>query len=171
MNRKRVLFVFIVLALFLSFPAGDLFSQVPEAGADTKEQMKYFRVDKVITVAGTVTAIKSEKSYKSRKNDFIVAYLKDKKTGDQYKIEFSPAWYFNLDIMEGSQIRVTGSKCRISGQQLIMTQSIVFQGGIFHFRDKHGFPLWRGKGRKNLKNDRRYNRKRKRSGGDGKGRH
>lgn len=173
MKQKRTSTDLVCIALCFLALTGVLFSQVPDTkeGAKTDPPIKYFRVDKVITVAGTVTAIKSEKNYDSKKSDFVVAYVNDKKSGEQYKIELSPAWYFNLDIMVGSRVRITGSHNRINGQHLLMTQSLVFQGDIFHFRDKSGFPLWRGKSRKIRENDNRLKRKQKGAGGSGKGKH
>jgi hypothetical protein len=128
-----------------------------------EQQVKYFRVDKVKTIRGEITDIKTEKSY--HKNDFIVIYLKVKeKTGEEiYQVEVSPEWFFAMDLMKGGKIEVTGSYCTIDGQNLMMTQSITFQGEKYEFRDKYGFPLWRGKG-KYMKQGYRGKGKRKRRG-------
>lgn len=188
MKRLR----FILLASLILLLSGSLSAYPPES-------IKYFRVDKVVTVTGEITDIKSEKSY--HKNNFIMVYLKEKKTGQSYKIEVSPDWFFNLDLMKGQRIQVTGSINTVknaplnsentyntsntnntnntnnlnnlnngkeTGQNLIMTQSLVFQGQIFHFRDKSGFPLWRGKGKYYKKSGgrRQQQKGRKRSGGN-----
>jgi hypothetical protein len=128
-----------------------------------EQQVKYFQVDKVKTIRGEITDIKTEKSY--HKNDFIVIYLKVKeKTGEEiYRVEVSPEWFFAMDLMKGGKIEVTGSYSTISGQGLMMTQSITFQGEKYEFRDKYGFPLWRGKG-KFMKQGFRKKGKRKRRG-------
>lgn len=128
-----------------------------------EQQVKYFQVDKVKTIRGEIIDIKTEKSY--HKNDFIVIYLKVKeKTGEEiYRVEVSPEWFFAMDLMKGSKIEVTGSYNTISGQGLMMTQSITFQGEKYEFRDKYGFPLWRGKG-KYMKQGSRGQGKRKRRG-------
>jgi hypothetical protein len=112
-----------------------------------QKQVKYFQVDKVKTIRGEITGIKTEKSY--HKSDFIVIYIKVKeKTGEEtYRVEVSPGWFFAMDLMKGGKIEVTGSYSTISGQGLIMSQSITFQGEKHEFRDKYGFPLWRGKGK------------------------
>jgi hypothetical protein len=178
--------------LWIILPASLFFLLSGALPADAAEAIKYFRVDKVVTVTGEITDIKSEKSY--RKNNFINIYLKEKKTDHLFKIEVSPDWFFNLDLLKGQQIQVTGSVCsmkgnslinentsnvsnlnsvnntkpgKFAGQLLIMTQSLVFQGQIFHFRDKSGFPLWRGKGRQYKSSGHRQQRQkgRKRSGG------
>ncbi len=128
-----------------------------------EQQVKYFQVDKVINIRGEITDIKTEKSY--HRNDFIVIYLKVKeKTGEEiYRVEVSPGWFFAMDLMKGSKIEVTGSYRTIDGQSLMMTQSITFQGEMYEFRDKYGFPLWRGKG-KYMKQGDRDQGKRKRRG-------
>lgn len=128
-----------------------------------EQQLKYFQVDKIKTIRGEVTDIKTEKSY--HRNDFIVIYLKVKgKTGEEiYRVEISPEWFFAMDLMKGSKIEVTGSYCTINDQSLIMTQTITFLGEKYEFRDKYGFPLWRGKG-KYMKQGYRGKGKRKRRG-------
>jgi len=110
-------------------------------------QVKYFQVDTIKTIKGKITDIKTEKNY--QRNDFIVIYLKVKeKTGEEiYRVEVSPGWFFAMDLMKGSKIEVTGSYCASDGQSLMMTQSITFQGEMYEFRDKYGFPLWREKGK------------------------
>lgn len=132
----------------------------------TPENIKYYRVDKIITVTGEITDIKTEKSY--HRSHFIVVYLNEEKTNRVYKIEISPDWYCNLDLVKGQKIQVTGSLNKIGNDDLVMTQSLVFQGKTFHFRDKSGFPLWRGKGRfyKGA-----GQRRRQRRGGGGKRKH
>jgi hypothetical protein len=126
----------IFLTLLLSIKVG-IFAQEP---------IKYYRVDSVKTIKGEVINITSEKSY--HKRDFTVIYLKEKKSGEIYRVEVSPEWFFNMDLMKGSKIEVTGSHCRMEDDtHLLMTRSITFQGEIYQFRDKYGFPLWRGKGK------------------------
>ena len=110
-----------------------------------QKQLRYYRMDTVKTIKGTISAIKNEK--KHRKSSFIILYLKEKANGDSYRIEVSPNWFFNLDLMPGSKIEVTGSYCTMKNESSIMARSITFQGEIYKFRDKYGFPLWRGKRR------------------------
>lgn len=77
------------------------------AGVFAQEQIKYYRVDNVKTITGEIVDIKSEKSY--HKNNFTVIYLKEKKSGEIYRVEVSPEWYFDIDIMKGGKIEITGS--------------------------------------------------------------
>jgi hypothetical protein len=110
-----------------------------------KKYLKYYRVDKVKTITGKITAVKTEQSYHSK--EFTVIYLKEKKSGESYRVEVSPQWFYSLDLMIGSRIQVTGSFTMNDGINMIMTRSITFQGERFQFRDKMGFPMWRGQGK------------------------
>ena len=115
-----------------------------KVGIFAQEQIKYYRVNTVITIKGEIINITSEKSY--HRSVFTVIYLKEKKSGDIYRVEVSPEWFFHMDLMKGSTIEVTGSLCRMKDDKhLLMTRSITFQGEVHQFRDKYGFPLWRGK--------------------------
>lgn len=120
---------------------------VVTAGISAQEPIKYYRVDSVKTIKGEITDIKIEKSF--HKNNFTVIYLKEKESGEMYKVEVSPEWFFSIDLMKGSIIEITGSCTRENNVYTMMTRSIAYQGEIFHFRDKYGFPLWRGKGMQN----------------------
>lgn len=145
-----LIFFFISSALLFPVPQSSSASAATEktGGTDGKsvgKSIKYYRVDKVMTVSGDISEIKSEKSY--NRSNFIVVYLKDIKTKQPYKVEISPDWYFQLDLMKGNRIEVTGALNRIEKQNLVMTRTLVFQGKEYHFRDKNGFPLWRGEGR------------------------
>jgi hypothetical protein len=113
----------------------------------TQQKVKYFQIDKVKTFRGEITEIKREKSYS--KDNFIILFLKVKdKTGDEiYRVEVSPEWFFVMDLLKGSKVEITGSYSKIHGQSFLMTQSITFMGERYKFRDKNGFPLWRGKGK------------------------
>ncbi len=134
MKRAIVIFSFMLLLTPL-FYTQKIYPQ--------KKQLKYYRVDRVKTVKGEITAVKNEPCYD--KKNFIVIYLKEKKSGNVYRIEVSPQWFFSMDLMTGSRIEVTGSYSQKGNMNLIMTRSITFQGEHFRFRDKSGFPLWRGK--------------------------
>ena len=81
------------------------------------------------------------------KNSFIVIELMDKKTSTTYDIEVSPFWFYKIDVAEGSIINVKGSLNNLEDKKIILAQSIIFGGEVYHFRDKLGFPLWRGSGK------------------------
>ena len=102
-------------------------------------------MDKIVKITGKITKIKEENSYE--KNKFIVMELKDMKNGEQYDAEVSPLWFYKVDIVEGSLIELRGSLNNINNKKIVLTQPIIFAGEIFNFRDKFGFPLWRGENR------------------------
>lgn len=108
-----------------------------------KDRFKYFRIDKIISVSGKIITIKMEESY--RKNKFIIFELKELKSDRTYDVEVSPKWFFELDVAEGSILEVKGSLNILKARNLILAQLIIFEGEVFNFRDKFGFPLWRGK--------------------------
>jgi hypothetical protein len=89
--------------------------------------------------------IKTESCYKG--DNFSVLYIKDQSSDRQYKVEVSPAWFFNLQVEKGKSIGVTGSYMQIDQQHIIMAQELEYEGKIVNYRDNLGFPLWRGKGR------------------------
>jgi len=108
------------------------------------QKVKYFQVDRVKTFKGEITDIKTEECYQ---NEFIILYLKEKANGEILRVETSPDWYFNLDLLKGSKVEVAGSYSQNEQQNTIIVQSITYRGEVYAFRDKFGFPLWRGKGK------------------------
>lgn len=108
-----------------------------------KDKFKYFRIDKIISVSGKIIKIRMEDSY--RKNKFVIFELKELKSNKQFDIEVSPQWFYGLEVAKGSIVEVKGSLNILKEKKIILAQSIIFEGEIFNFRDKLGFPLWRGK--------------------------
>ncbi|MCP4156615.1 MAG: hypothetical protein GY757_53365 [bacterium] len=125
-----------------------------------KQAIKYYRVDSIKTVSGIVQRIASEESYK--KSKFIIIYLKEDKNKALYRVELAPQWFFDMDLMTGSFIRVTGSYLKAEGLHMIMARSLTSGGNIYHFRDKLGFPLWRGKKHSMKQMDKMKQRRRRR---------
>ena len=134
--------------------------------ANQKQPPNYYRVDKIKTITGDIVAVKSERSF--HKKDFTVLYLKEEKSKEIYRVEVSPKWFYTMDLMIGSRIKVIGSYTRKSGIHMIMTRTITSQGKLFLFRDKHGFPMWRG-GAKGKMKGRGKGRGQRRSGKGSKG--
>ncbi|MCP4214572.1 MAG: hypothetical protein GY765_07940, partial [bacterium] len=89
-----------------------------------------------------IVSVKTEKLASAKK--YAVIYLKEKTSGEIYRVEVSPRWYFHLDLIMGSRIEVTGSFSKSGSTRVIMTRTITSRGKRYHFRDKHGFPMWRG---------------------------
>jgi hypothetical protein len=113
---------------------------------------KYYNLDNIVTVKGEITDIKREPCY--RQNDFIVIYLTDRQDEKQYKVEVSPRWFYHIDLVKGNKIEVSGALNRVNGDYLIMASSILFEGELYHFRDRNGFPLWRGRGKRQQRSGR-----------------
>jgi len=132
---KKIILSFCLLLL----AAASLYSQ------GTGRRFKYYRVDQVTAVKGKIKEIKKEECYRS--NNFMVIYLEEKKSSQVYRVEVSPVWFYNVDLMKGSSIEVTGSYTKTKDENLVIARSITFQGELYRFRDKNGFPLWQGKRR------------------------
>jgi len=134
----------IVSSCLLLLAAAAIFSQ------DAARRFKYYRLDQVMTLKGEITEIKNEECY--RNNNFMVIYVKRPAAAADdaaalYRVELAPDWYYNVELMKGSSIEVTGSYTKTKEENLIIARSIIFQGELYRFRDKNGFPLWQGKRR------------------------
>lgn len=142
--KTTLTFLLLLSLAFLHLPAqNDQTQNDPTQPKPKGKSIVYYRVDKVITIRGKVTKITSEKSY--HKKEFTVIYLEDKKSGKTFRVDVSPQWFFKMDIMTGSFVEVTGSYSRTGGVHMMLTRSITYGGEHYEFRDKMGFPLWRGR--------------------------
>ncbi len=112
---------------------------------DATDDIKYFRLDKIISVSGEVTDIKKESCYDGE--NFKVIYMKESEQNRVYKVEIAPDWFNKPKVKKGDTIKVTGSYNQIENEHIIITQSLEFNGKIMEYRDKMGFPMWRGKGK------------------------
>ena len=83
-----------------------------------KGQLKYFRMDKIVSVTGKILRIRMEERY--RKNRFIVLELKEKKTERVYDVEVSPLWFYQVDVVEGSIVSVKGSLNHLNEKDIIL---------------------------------------------------
>ncbi len=108
------------------------------------ENIKYFKLDKIVSISGKIVKIRTD--LKEHKREFIILELKTSKN-EKYIIEVSPKWFYDIDMVKGDIIEIKGSLNIIKKKNIILTQSIMRQGEIYNFRDKLGFPLWRGKGK------------------------
>ncbi len=128
-------FVFIITLCFTLLPPALVFPQ---------ETVNYYRVDKVITIRGEITDVKNEACFAN--DEFIIIYLKEAKNKTIYRVEVSPRWFFTTEVKIGATIEITGSSYKTNETEVIMARSMSYQGQMHQFRDKYGFPLWRGKG-------------------------
>lgn len=106
-------------------------------------QIKYFKLDKIVTLTGKIVSIEDDSS-ESHQGQFVVILMRDK-TNNLYYLEVSPKWFFRVDLLEGAEIKVKGALNVINKKNILLIQSITHQGEIYHFRDQRGFPLWRGR--------------------------
>jgi len=110
--------------------------------ADSDTPFKYYNLDNVTTVTGTIVDITTQRSY--HKHDFVMIRLATPGSDTVYNVEVCPQWFFQLDLMKGMELEVTGSVAMVEGQNFMMTRSLRYSGELFNFRDTNGFPLWRG---------------------------
>jgi len=131
MKRKGKVF-WLVILLLASFPT---FGQKNE---------HFYNVDKEIRVEGKIQKIGMELRY----NDtapFLIIFLEEKSTKKIYKVEISPAWFFDQDFHQGEPLTVTGSLTSSGKNGLnLIAREVQMQGDTLILRDKHGFPTWRG---------------------------
>lgn len=110
-----------------------------------EKTFKYYNLERVDTVKGTITAIETQQSY--HKHQFIIVELQSADSGPAYSIEVCPQWFFQLDLVKGMEIEATGSLTGTGEQAVMMARSLRYGGEIHYFRDENGFPLWRGQRR------------------------
>jgi hypothetical protein len=94
-------------------------------------------------VSGTVKEVVLEPRSKDTA-PFLTVILEEKDSARLYKIEISPAWFFQQDLHQGESLRVTGSLVSEGLQSLVMARRVRFRGELLNVRDKNGFPNWRG---------------------------
>ncbi len=111
-------------------------------GLAGEKKYQYYQVDRVETLKGIVEKISEEKCF--QKKLFSVIYIREEKSKKTVRVEVAPAWFFELDLMKGSRIEVSGSLNRGEKIDTMMLKSLTHRGKLYRFRDRMGFPLWRG---------------------------
>lgn len=146
MDLRRVLF-------FAAF--GMWLAAVSLSGALTQQKgLHFYNVDREITVSGTVNEVLLEPRSKDKAN-FLVVILEEKQTGRLFKVEISPAWFFQQDLHQGEPLQITGSLVNEGSLGLVMARRVRFRGELLNVRDKHGFPNWRGGAGRSIKRRKR----------------
>ncbi|MCK4761800.1 MAG: hypothetical protein KAW12_06330 [Candidatus Aminicenantes bacterium] len=126
-------------------------------------QIKYYRVDQVKTIKGEILEIKKEPA--SKKSVFTVLLLEEQDSGERYRVEVAPGWFFKTKKMKtGNKVEVTGSYCCFKDKHTIIARTLTFGKKKYYFRDKNGFPLWR-QGKRRFISPRGSGRGRKRGKG------
>jgi hypothetical protein len=129
-------------ALFLAgFTAVALGQQ--RAQPTSQEPAHFYNVDSERRVEGTIREVLFEPRYEGR-SPFLIVVLEEKKTGHVFKIELSPAWFFDHDLHKGEPARVLGSFYTKDGENYLIARELQWAGETFRLRDSRGFPNWRG---------------------------
>lgn len=129
--RCRGRFILLVFVLAIGRPA---LSQHPS---------QFYNVDTEKQVEGTIQDVLLEPRYENRA-PFLILVLEEHETGQKYKVETSPAWFFDHDFHKGERVKVTGSVYTKDENLYIIARQVQSGGEIFALRDSSGFPNWRG---------------------------
>ena len=103
----------------------------------------FYNIDNEVNVNGTIQKIIIQPLYEDRA-PFLIVTLTEKKTNKAFRVEISPAWFFEKDFHKGESLHVTGSLTIKGKQNIVMARMVKFGGEMIIVRDKHGFPNWRG---------------------------
>jgi hypothetical protein len=130
MRKQRI---WVVLLAWLTTGSALVFSQ--------QQGTHYYNVDQEVTISGKVQEVIMEPRNPGSA-PFLNVILKENTTGTMYKIEISPAWFFEHDLHQGESLKITGSQVESGEAKLIMARRVQFRGEMSTVRDKHGFPNW-----------------------------
>jgi hypothetical protein len=109
----------------------------------TPQQDHFYNLDTERQVEGVIQEVLFEPKYESRA-PFLVIVLKEKETGRLYRVEVSPAWFFNYDLHQGEPAKAVGSFYTKDGESCLIARRLQAGGETFTVRDSRGFPNWRG---------------------------
>jgi len=106
----------------------------------------FYNVDTEIRIQGTVREILFEVRYKGR-SPFMVIALDEKDTGQKFRIDISPSWFFDEDLHKGEKVEIVGSLVRSADDgKHVIAREVRLRGETLILRDTRGFPEWRGGG-------------------------
>lgn len=120
-------------------------TQAPQTEKQTQapRQVHFYNVDSERKIEGTIQEILLEPRYEERQ-PFLMIVIKEKTTGEIYKVEVSPAWFFNYDLHKGEAIKIVGSYYSQNNENYLIARELQVGGETFRVRDRRGFPNWRG---------------------------
>ncbi len=130
MKKHRILAGFFA---WLTAGSALLFSQQPGT--------HFYNVDREVTISGKVQEVIMEPRHPGSA-PFLMVILQENTSGVVYKIEISPAWFFEQDLHQGESLKITGSQVESGEVKLIMARRVQFRGEMKTVRDRHGFPNW-----------------------------
>ncbi|MBP1768171.1 MAG: hypothetical protein H6P98_2286 [Candidatus Aminicenantes bacterium] len=108
-----------------------------------KQFAPFYNVDTEKQVEGTIRELLFEPRYQD-KAPFLILVIEEKKTGEVYRAEISPAWFFDYDLHKGESVRIVGSTYAKDDSQYLIARRLQCGGETFFLRDSRGFPSWRG---------------------------
>ncbi len=131
---KRLALALAVLALAAAAPAA----------AGLQDSAPFYSVDSERRIEGTVKDVVLEPRYGDRAS-FLILLLEEKGPGTLYRVEISPAWFFDRDLHKGEKVKVVGSfYAAKDGTNILIARQLRAGGETFMLRDSRGFPNWRG---------------------------
>jgi hypothetical protein len=108
-----------------------------------QQPSRFYNVDTERRVEGVIREILLEPRYEDR-SPFLILVLEEKKTGQRYKVELSPAWFFDQDLHQGEPVKIVGSFYVKDDNYFLIARELQAGGETFRLRDGRGFPNWRG---------------------------
>jgi hypothetical protein len=103
----------------------------------------FYNVDTEKQVEGTIQELLFEPRYEDRAS-FLILILEERKSGEVYRVEVSPVWFFDRDLHAGERVKIVGSLYAKEGTRYIIARELQTAGETFLLRDSRGFPSWRG---------------------------
>jgi len=111
--------------------------------ASERQSAPFYNVDTERQIEGTIRELVFEPRYED-KAPFLILVIEEKKSGEIYRAEISPAWFFDYDLHKGEDVRIVGSSYSKGETRYIIAQRLQCGGETFFLRDSRGFPSWRG---------------------------
>jgi hypothetical protein len=132
----------LALTLILFFVAPPALLPAP-ARRQTGPQAHFYSVDSERRIEGVIKDLLFEPRYEDRA-PFLILLVEVKEPGALFRVETSPAWFFDNDLHKGEKVKVLGSYYQKDGLDYLIARQIQAGGQTFTLRDSRGFPSWRG---------------------------
>lgn len=140
MKKIKYLLIFTLIILGV---AGSMTGWSQTQTDQNQATLNYYKMDAERRIEGAILAVSFETRYEN-KSAFLVIIIEDKKTGQIFNVEVSPAWFFDRDLHKGETVKIIGSYYSKDGTNYLIARQIRAGGEIFNVRDSRGFPNWRG---------------------------
>lgn len=138
MNLRKIMIALLFAAAGTGFLAGQ------QSGSPASQTPAHFyNVDSERRVEGSIRDILFEPRYEER-SPFLIIVLEEKATGQIYRVEVSPAWFFGHDLHKGEPVKIIGSFYARDGEFFLIARELQAGPETFRLRDSRGFPNWRG---------------------------